>query len=646
MTSQCTVARKSRTHSAGTRSRFKILIVGRRIGSTKLAAAASGALAVAMLSALLLLISARPTQAQTETVLHSFTGGSDGGLPESSLTFYGGSFYGTTLVGGGSLDLGEGTVFELSQNPQGGWNETVIYDFCPGGEEVCPDGSYPVGPVIFDSAGNLYGTTPEGGAISSDCVFTPGCGTVFEISPAGTTWTEKVLYSFPGGAGGSVAQSDLVMDAAGNLYGTTAYGIGGGSIFELSPSTGGGWTEKLISPGVIIPLTGLTIDASGNIFTITLGATATQATAIEMSPNGAGGWTSTVIYTYPDNIATWGTLVFDQAGNLYGAKVTSCQAGYRQACNLETVYKLTPGKGEWTRTILFTSPQVDSVVETSAFNAGLTLDAAGNIYGTTILTGTYSLGTVFELVAPVGGGSYEEKILWNFDGSDGSQPLGAPTLDNAGDLYGTTYQGGTAGNGAVFEVNPSGAATTTTAFTSSLNPSIYGQSVTWTAIVTTSGSAPPTGKVNFSWDGESIGTPTLNSSGVATLTKSNLSADPYPLIAAYLGDANNAKSTSAVLNQVVTETTSSTALTSLPNPSTEGQSVTFTVTVSSPTVIPTGPVTFTAGKTTLGTVELRNGKAEFTISTLAVGTTTVTATFYGDSNITSSSASVMQTVQQ
>jgi hypothetical protein len=186
---------------------------------------------------------------------------------------------------------------------------------------------------------------------------------------------------------------------------------------------------------------------------------------------------------------------------------------------------------------------------------------------------------------------------------------------------------------------------TSTVLASSLNPSIYGQGVTWTAKVTSSGSIMPTGKVRFTWSGYTIGSTTLNSSGVATLTRSNLSADAYPLIAVYAGDADNLASTSAVLNQVVLETTSAATLTSSLNPSTQGQAVTFTAKITSPTVIPKGPVTFTAGKAVVGTAQLSGGKATLTISSLPVGSTKVTATYYGDSNIAKSSASVVQTVR-
>jgi hypothetical protein len=186
---------------------------------------------------------------------------------------------------------------------------------------------------------------------------------------------------------------------------------------------------------------------------------------------------------------------------------------------------------------------------------------------------------------------------------------------------------------------------TSTSLTSTLNPSVYGQKVTLTATVASSGSITPTGIVKFTWSGYSIGSATLDGRGVATLTRSNLNADTYPLEAVYLGDANNLSSTSAVLNQVVTEATSSATLTSSPDPSTSGQAVTFTATITSSTVNPTGPVTFSAGKTVLGTAQLSGGKAKFTASTLAVGSTTVTATYYGDSNIAKSSASVKQAVQ-
>jgi hypothetical protein len=186
---------------------------------------------------------------------------------------------------------------------------------------------------------------------------------------------------------------------------------------------------------------------------------------------------------------------------------------------------------------------------------------------------------------------------------------------------------------------------TSTLLVSSLNPSTYGQKVTWTATVTPSGSVTPTGTIKFTWSGHTIGSATLNSSGVATLTKSNLNADAYPLTAVYAGDAVNLGSTSAVLNQVVLETTSKAMLTSSPNPSTQGQAVTFTAKITSPTVIPTGPVTFTAGTTVLGTAQLRGGKAKLVISSLPVGSTKVTVKYSGDSNIAKSSASVIQTVQ-
>jgi len=193
-------------------------------------------------------------------------------------------------------------------------------------------------------------------------------------------------------------------------------------------------------------------------------------------------------------------------------------------------------------------------------------------------------------------------------------------------------------------VNPTTKYVTSTALVSGLNPSIYGQEATFTATVTTTGPLAPTGKVNFRWSGFSIGSATLNSIGVATLSRSNLNADSYPVVAVYSGDGAHLGSSSVVLNQVVKKTTSAATLTSSPNPSTQGQAVTFTAKITSPTVVVRGPVTFTAGQTTLGTAQLSGGVAKLTISSLAVGSTKITATYYGDSNISQSSSSVTQTV--
>jgi uncharacterized repeat protein (TIGR03803 family) len=573
-----------RTHATNSRrkGRLKISDAGPRVGSMKLAAAAiRGAVTLVVLSALLL-VADRPAHAQTETVIYNFTGGGDGAHPQSRLTADGkGNFYGTTYQGGTS---GPGTVFELSPNGSGGWNETVLHSFS-GGLNIGPDGAGPSGPVIFDSAGNLYGTTRFGGTDYVYCSY----GTVFELSPAGANWTETIPFSESCNyfANGVAPMNGVIMDLAGNLYGTTPEnGPALGTVFELSPS-GGGWTYQTIYNAPTS--SGLTMDAAGNIYG------ATSSTVFELSPNGNGGWNPTIIHTfagYPyDGTIAEGTPVLDQFGNLYG---TTYGGGIY---NRGTVYVLSRGQnGEWTEKILYSFQGGKNGANPAA---GIVFDAAGNIYGTTALEGSNGHGTVFELAA-LGGSHYQQIVLWTFNGTDGEGPLGSLILDNASNLYGTTNSGGSSNAGTVFEVTGVRLAPATR-LTSSLNPSVYGQKVTFTATVTASGSLPPTGTVSFTWGGGlyTIGTATLNSSGVATLIKSNLAADTYPLNAAYKGDANNLGSWSPVLNQLVLQTTTSATLTSSPNPSTQGQAVTFTATISSPTVIPIGPVTFTAGKTVL-----------------------------------------------
>jgi hypothetical protein len=186
---------------------------------------------------------------------------------------------------------------------------------------------------------------------------------------------------------------------------------------------------------------------------------------------------------------------------------------------------------------------------------------------------------------------------------------------------------------------------TSTTFTSSLNPSIYGRAVTFTGTVTGTGPFPPTGKVEFTSAGHVIGYTTLDSGGVAILSKSNLSASTYPLTAVYKGDAYNQGSTSAVVSQLVEQAASAATLTSSPSTSIIGQAVTFTAKITSPTIMPSGPVTFTLGQTTLGTAPLSGGKATFTTPSLPAGSNVVKVTYNGNSNIKGSSASVTQVVQ-
>jgi uncharacterized repeat protein (TIGR03803 family) len=420
------------------------LNVGSRVGSPKLAAAVlRGALTRAVLSTLLL-IPGRPAQAQTESLLHAFTGASDGGEPYARLTSDGaGNFYGTIEIGG----LGYGTVFKLSPNGKGDWNETVLHTFTG-----YSDGGYPFfTSLIFEGEGNLYGTSTGGGPT--------GHGVAFKLIPKGKRWVETVLFSF--GKDDSVGCADpwggVIMDSVGNLYGTC---LNSGfpqteAIFQLSQSNGV-WKQKMIynydSAADNNGGGGLTMDASGNIFAV-LSAAYDSPTVVKLSPNGNGGWNPTVLRTFGNKIFPEGAPVLDKAGNLFG----TTQAG--GAHNMGTVYKLSLGKnGTWTERVLyaFKGGKTDGLGP----YAGIAFDGAGNIYGTTIFGGKSNNGTVFELVAPVGKGSYEEKVLWSFAGADGRWPLGSLILDSAGNLYGMTQSGGGTGCyalkgcGVAFEVTP------------------------------------------------------------------------------------------------------------------------------------------------------------------------------------------------
>jgi uncharacterized repeat protein (TIGR03803 family) len=371
-----------------------------------------GVLALAEISALLL-VTALPAQAQNETIIDNLLLNPTSRLTADSA----GNLYGTT----GSLGAGGGTVYELSPSGRGGWNETVLY-YLPG-----PGG--PNSYLIFDSLGNLYGTTAGNYG---------GYGFVFENG--------TIIYSFTGGADGGNPCCGLVMDSAGNIYGMA------GNVFELSPSDGG-WTEQVIYDG---EATGLAIDPAGSLFGVS------SSTIFELIPNGDGTWNPVILHTFPsgskDGVTPHGVPALDGAGNLYGTTYGGGKYNYG------TVYKLSPvttgpHKGSWTEKILhsFRGGPLDG----SGPEQGVMLDAEGNIYGTTSDGGKGTGGgTVFELAGPVGKGSYEEKILWSFNVLDGFGPS-ALIMDSAGDLYGTAsggpYYWYDELPGIAFELNPSSA---------------------------------------------------------------------------------------------------------------------------------------------------------------------------------------------
>jgi uncharacterized repeat protein (TIGR03803 family) len=255
--------------------------------------------------------------------LYAFSG-PDGATPQARVIIgSNGNLYGTTTYGGSA---GKGVVFRLQPPPAAcktalcPWRETVLYSFAGGS-----DGAYPTfGDLTFDRQGNIYGTTPDGGS-GSGCQ--GGCGVVYELSPSSGGWTEKILYSFQGGQDGEAPLAGVIFDNAGNLYGTAAFGgaYQGGAVYELTPS-GLAWTESIIysftgqSDGNE-PYGGLIFDGSGNLYGTTFaGAT----TVYELSPS-SGGWMLTVLHAFNAYEGSVATLTFDAAGNLYGTLALGTQ---------------------------------------------------------------------------------------------------------------------------------------------------------------------------------------------------------------------------------------------------------------------------------------------------------------------------------
>lgn len=408
--------------------------------------------------------------AAADRVIYNFQGGNDGIGPNDLIADRAGNLYGTTFNGGGPA--GAGTVYVLSPpaGQESNWSETILYRFS---YRALDRGIGPLGRLLRDSAGNLYGTTWLGGP--------QGGGIAFELSPPsvkGGTWTYAVLYAF-GGAGLSSPEAGLVLDKTGNLYGTTVSGGTGGcaggcgGVFKLAHPAlqGGAWTQTVLfnfsgsfkkgggTSG------GLTMDEHDALYGTTYrGSGGPSGTVFRLTPNKGGRWTHTVLYAFAgfsDGAFPQAEVVFDKDGNLYGMTSYGGSGGpncFGSPCG--TVFELMPTPmGPWTHTVLY------------SFNGGtdggypgraLTLDAAGNLYGTTGIGGDLSCagsngdgcGTVFQLAPPgVQGGSWTETILDRFaGGADGAGP-GGLTFGKGGLLYGPAGAGAN-GDGLVFSIAP------------------------------------------------------------------------------------------------------------------------------------------------------------------------------------------------
>jgi|HubBroStandDraft_5_1064220.scaffolds.fasta_scaffold07716_3 uncharacterized repeat protein (TIGR03803 family) len=400
-----------------------------------------------------------------ERVLYNFSG-NDGKLPESALIFdSAGNLYGTTFEGGtGDHSLcqqGCGVVFELSRTSHG-VKQTVLYNFCSLAD--CSDGANPAAGLILDAAGNLYGTTTGGGNQNVACPGTAGCGTVFELMRnSDDSWTEVVLYRFSN-TDGAAPEAGLTFDCAGNLYGTTSQGgaEGFGVVFELTPAGENSWTQSVLHSFTggtdgNEPYAGVVLDSAGNLYGTTYRG-GTQA-GICATVNGCGvvfklalsdgTWTETVLHAFKggDGADITSGLTFDASGNLYG---TAYLGGSSHKCGLQgcgLAFELTPNvDGSWKETVLHTFISG----ATGAHPTGsLVFDSAGNLYATARGGGSVLEGVIFELT-PTGTGNWKEQAL-SFTGANGSGPDSGVILDSAGNVYGTTSFGGANGDGMVFQ---------------------------------------------------------------------------------------------------------------------------------------------------------------------------------------------------
>jgi len=652
------------------------------------------------------------TPGGTLTTLYSFTGGTDGFSPEGGLVQAAdGSFYGTTASGG--LESGGGTLFKVTQ----GGTLTTLYKFTGGA-----DGSSPYGTLAPGVNGNLFGTTIGGGANGNGTVFQitlagtlttlhsftggtdggyiiaglaqasdgnlygmsegggyacppySGCGTIFSISPGGTLTT---LYSFTGGADGEIPQGGLLQATSGTFYGTTSFGGADnvGTVFSLSVGLGPlvktvQRAGKVGSTVIVLGtnLTGassVTFNGTAAAFTV---VSPTEITAVV--PAGAtlgplavttpGGTLFSSLFQVEPSISSFlpasggvGTVVTITGENLTGATRVSFGGipATSFTVNSYTQITATVPAGAVTGAIVVTTPG-GTAASTSYFR--ITRNATTTSLSSSLNPSTYGQSVTFSAQVSSTGATPTGTVEF----ANGSTPIGEATLsggvatfttnklpagaDSITAVYGATasFLGSTS---APLSQSVMQAATATLP-ASSIDPSTLGQSVTLRAIVTSAYATPiPNGEIVTFYDGTAvIGTGTLDAAGAAFLSTSSLAVGSHSITATYVGDANYQPSTSPAFNQGVTRDVTTTTLSSNPNPSAHGQSVTFTATVSSSGPTPAGLVTFMNGSSPIGKAVLSGGVATFTTTNLPVGTDSITAVYGGSTSSQGSTSAPLE----
>ena len=414
---------------------------------------------ILLVTTLVVIFAAGPVAAQTFTILHNFTGGADGDSPTGGLIFKGtGNLYGAA---------GDAAVFRFHYQGAS-WVLNPIFEFNG------TNGAFPYGRLTVGPDGALFGVSYYGGI--PECHDEAGCGLVFRLQPPQTFcanpfcfWTETILYQFnPLNAprDGYGPNGGIVFDSAGNLYGTTDMGGEGdqGTVYEITRS-GGGWVENSIfqfdsGPDGGIPNAGMVIDQAGNLYGTTyqggdptcLFGDLACGVVFELSPTSSG-WVETVLHTFQngsDGADPLGGLIADSNGNLYGTtSIGGANGG-------GTVFKLTRSGSNFTFSVLY------SLTGNPRSQIGpeglLALDSSGNLYGITNSEGPQSAGNLFELTPSGGIWIYTDLHDFAISPSNGAYPHDGPTLDGNGNLFGTSLEGGTGncpyGCGVIWELTP------------------------------------------------------------------------------------------------------------------------------------------------------------------------------------------------